>query len=218
MAYPVAQGYIRLGFSLVGGVGSYIFTVSGLSVDPSPNDIYTNNGQSFTVLGVNISGGSGSIYASGTGTPTASGTLTRSSGSGDATISFSAVKQFIDLKYLSMKGFDSPDSGEFFPPIKNAIIDGTLNTQFKGYRRKCQIVFYITNNVNSQNQVLLWQLDNDRTIDYNSTETNAAEAGLTVVPEDEKGFEVEWINDFALTKKYTLNLIESSGIRTTSPV
>lgn len=54
--------------------------------------VYTNNGSSFTVREVNITDGSGYIKCSKTGinNPLASGTLTKSSGTGDATITYSA--------------------------------------------------------------------------------------------------------------------------------
>lgn len=59
---------------------------------PTVGATYTNNGQTFTVL-ASVETGSGStrtrlISCSGTGAPTTSGTLTKSAGTGDATITF----------------------------------------------------------------------------------------------------------------------------------
>lgn len=72
------------------GAATYKFTVSGVTVTPSANAIYTNNSQTFYVVATSIAAGSGTITAVGTGAPSASGTLTKTGGSGDATISFSA--------------------------------------------------------------------------------------------------------------------------------
>jgi len=73
--------------------GIFVFSVSSVSTSPVPGDIYSNNSSNFTIRDVKISGGIGSlvcIRSSGTNNPSASGTLTRVSGSGDATIAFSA--------------------------------------------------------------------------------------------------------------------------------
>ena len=73
----------------------YVFTVSGVVTSPAINStVYTNNSSTFTVQEVAITAGSGTIICertAGTNAPSASGTLTKSSGSGDATISFSAA-------------------------------------------------------------------------------------------------------------------------------
>ena len=72
----------------------YAFTVSGVVTLPDINStVYTNNSSTFTVQEVDITAGSGTIICertAGTNAPSASGTLTKSSGTGDATISFSA--------------------------------------------------------------------------------------------------------------------------------
>lgn len=71
----------------------HIFTVSGVTVAPAVGDVYSNNGSQFTIIWARIISGSGKLTTertSGTNDPTASGTLTRVSGSGDASISFSA--------------------------------------------------------------------------------------------------------------------------------
>lgn len=70
---------------------SFAFTVSGVTTGPKVGDTYTNNGITYTVS-VPLATGktSGKITATGSGAPQASGTLTRSAGAGDATITFSA--------------------------------------------------------------------------------------------------------------------------------
>lgn len=72
---------------------NYKFTVSGVTTWPSIGATYTNNTKTFTVIGRSNTGSAGSIFATATGAPAASGTLTRASGTGDATISFSGQAQ-----------------------------------------------------------------------------------------------------------------------------
>jgi hypothetical protein len=62
------------------------FTVT--SANATAGAVYSNNGQNFTVEGTIASGTT--LVASGVGNPAASGTLTKVSGTGDATITFSA--------------------------------------------------------------------------------------------------------------------------------
>jgi len=67
----------------------YTFVVSGVSVYPTFGATYTNNGQTFTI----IAGASGKVYGfqvTPTNIPQTSGTLTKASGTGDATITFSS--------------------------------------------------------------------------------------------------------------------------------
>ncbi len=67
-------------------IGNYAFTVS--SANATEGAVYSNNTQSFTVVST-ISAGT-LLVCTGTGAPTASGTLIKVSGTGDATITFSA--------------------------------------------------------------------------------------------------------------------------------
>ena len=73
---------------------SYTFQVVGITNVPAVADTYTNNGITYTVKYVRASGTAGAlagqIVTTGSGAPTTSGTLTRTSGAGDATISFNS--------------------------------------------------------------------------------------------------------------------------------
>lgn len=64
----------------------YTFTIS--AANATTGDTYTNNGQTFTVV-YTISGGT-TLICSATGAPSSSGTLTKSAGSGDASITFAS--------------------------------------------------------------------------------------------------------------------------------
>jgi len=77
------------------------FTVSGVSSLPAVGSTYNNNGFTFKITSVNITSGSGTINAGGTGTSLASGTLTKMSGTGDPTITFSAKA---DVNWFSDPG------------------------------------------------------------------------------------------------------------------
>lgn len=74
----------------------YKFTVSGITTTPSVGSTWTNNGQTFTVRYTKITTSapkSGFMMCSGTGAPAASGTLTKTGGTGDATVAFSAYTE-----------------------------------------------------------------------------------------------------------------------------
>jgi len=86
-------GWSITDFSTVGRT-FYSFTVSGVVTAPLINSTtYTNNGSTFKVQELSLVAGSGTIICertAGTNAPSASGTLTKSSGTGDATITFSS--------------------------------------------------------------------------------------------------------------------------------
>lgn len=68
------------------GATSYTFTIT--SGNATLGATYTNNGQTFTVIATVAS--STTVQMTGTGTPATSGTLTKSTGTGDATLTFSS--------------------------------------------------------------------------------------------------------------------------------
>lgn len=75
---------------------SYYFYIA--SANATLGATYTNNGFTFTV--VNTISGASLLLATGTGVPESAGTLTKASGTGDATIAFTAVSA---PKYLRVK-------------------------------------------------------------------------------------------------------------------
>jgi hypothetical protein len=90
--YPAtAQRFLSTGTTTYGL--SYWLVVS--SANATAGDTYTNNGQTFTVTST-ISSGT-SLLVTSTGAPSSSGTLTKASGTGDATITFTTV---VSPKYL----------------------------------------------------------------------------------------------------------------------
>lgn len=75
---------------------TYIFTCS--SANATAAATYTNNAQTFTVVNTIASGTV--LQCTGTGAPSASGTLTKSAGTGDSTITFSAVAAPFELEVI----------------------------------------------------------------------------------------------------------------------
>jgi hypothetical protein len=71
------------------------FTVTGVGVIPEENSVYSNNGSRFVTQSTEISGAAGTITMRRLNNyendPSASGTLTKISGTGDASITFSSV-------------------------------------------------------------------------------------------------------------------------------
>lgn len=77
----------------------FTFTVSGVTVSPVVGATYTNNSSTFTVRYTLISGGVGYVITkrtSGTNSPSST-TLTKTAGTGDSTITFSANTNFIPV-------------------------------------------------------------------------------------------------------------------------
>lgn len=81
---------------------NYTFTVT--SANATVGATYTNNGQTFTVLAT-ISGGV-TLVCKSVGAPASSGTLTRVTGSGDATITFASVTASTQYIYSDADSVD----------------------------------------------------------------------------------------------------------------
>lgn len=100
------------GWTLV--VNNYRFTVT--SANATVGAVYSNNGVNFTVLSTIAA--QTTLKTTSVGAPTASGTLTKVSGTGDATISFSANTNF----------GNTYESNIVIPyTVEGVIIDGTYN-------------------------------------------------------------------------------------------
>jgi hypothetical protein len=82
-------GWTWSSYATAGSI-AYRFILSGVTITPAIGSTYTNNGITYTVSSVDITAGVGYISATGSGAPTASGTLIKSSGVGDASLSFSS--------------------------------------------------------------------------------------------------------------------------------
>lgn len=213
----VASGYVRLTQAYVGTAGTYVITcLAGANV--VPGDVYSNNGYRFDV--VSSANGGVTITVFGLVAPQASGTLTKISGGGQASFnydSFAFSGAYIDLKYLSIRGLDDPDDIRPFPAVRNDIIDGSSNTQFKAFGRNITVDLGPVLSRNARIILLYWYIDNNRTLDYNSADSGLSEAGLSVNPKDTSDFKNTWLQGFSGARAITLALQEAI-VRTSFPV
>ena len=109
------------------GRPAYRFQVSGVS-SLAVGAVYTNNGNTFTIMEVNVTAGSGNILCSVsslTPAPTDSGTLTKSSGTGDSTITFSSYSQDTQNPL-----WDYGANKMTFIPYANTVADGNINVVY----------------------------------------------------------------------------------------
>lgn len=91
---PLATPELGENFTNLGG---WKFTVSGVSTWPTAGAVYRDGSSQDYTVGYSDSSG-GFVYAYGPTTPPASGTLTKQSGTGDASITYSARTNVVTLK------------------------------------------------------------------------------------------------------------------------
>ena len=108
------------------GVRAFRLQVSGVT-SLSPGSVYSNNDVNWTLLEVNVTGSAGNIliYGGGGVSPTESGTLTKVSGDGDSTITFSSSSQDV-----SNPLWDSTNEKMTFEPYANAYSDGQIDAVY----------------------------------------------------------------------------------------
>lgn len=123
------------------------------------------------------------------------------------TIKLNYTGSSVTLPVLAIKGMDDKEYYTLFPAIKNVYLDGSSETQYKGYRRRVKIDCGVVESRADRLKILSWYLDNARTIDYGS------ESGIHFVPNNPEGFENEWINNFSPGRRYVFE-IETEEIAT----
>lgn len=109
------------------GRPAYRFQVTGVT-SLSVGAVYTNNGNTFTVMEVNVTDGTGNILCSVTAltpAPSASGTLTKSSGTGDATITYTSVARDTQNPL-----WDWDNNKMSFIPYANAVAGGKIDVVY----------------------------------------------------------------------------------------
>lgn len=120
--------------------------ITGVSVNPTAGAIYSTGGNNYKVTSVSITAGSGSMIIVGTVTPGGAGTLTKVSGTGDASITWSGtVNGNTNLEYVMVTeqdyhlGFYGPTySGGASFVESNSTLSGT-------YHRDIEVGIDITN-------------------------------------------------------------------------
>ncbi len=121
------------------------------------------------------------------------------------------VCEIVEADVLIEKGMTDPDQTEFFPGIQNLYIDGSMDDNIQGFRRKITIITNTISTAIARKQLLYWLCDSDRTIDYET------EVDIAVTLEDPSGFEFNWLYDCSLMKSADINVKEKT-IRTSFPV
>lgn len=101
VGHPAQTGWVDGGAVAVTATSAYTFTISSASV--TLGAVYSNNGHNF-VMTKTISSAL-SITAGGDGAPAASGTLTKVSGTGASTLTFSSVASSVPVKGTTAEHF-----------------------------------------------------------------------------------------------------------------
>lgn len=112
---------------LIQGALGYRFQVQNVS-SLSVGAEYTNNGNSFTIKEVNIIEGEGNILCSVTSltpAPSTSGVLTKTSGTGDDTISFTSVEEDVQNPL-----WDVENNKMSFIPYANEVAEGSIDVVY----------------------------------------------------------------------------------------
>lgn len=109
------------------GRPAYRFQVSGVT-SLTVGAIYTNNGNTFTIMEVNVTESTGNILCSVSNlapAPEDSGVLTKSSGNGDATITYSSVAEDTQNPL-----WDNEENKMSFIPYANEVSEGRIDVVY----------------------------------------------------------------------------------------
>jgi hypothetical protein len=112
----------------------YLFAIPAASGSVFNDDTYTNNGYTFTVRGSVFGGGNITLFCTGTGSPELSGTLTRATGSGAATLAFTSWIPGIGVSYNGGTSWVAPyqvSKSGLFVIADFALPAGTTSTDFR---------------------------------------------------------------------------------------
>ena len=109
------------------GRPAYRFQVSGVT-SLTVGAVYTNNGNTFTIMEVNVTEGTGNILCSVSNlspAPEDSGVLTKSTGNGDATITYSSVAEDTQNPL-----WDNEEDKMSFIPYANKVSSGQIDVVY----------------------------------------------------------------------------------------
>jgi hypothetical protein len=116
-----------------------------------------------------------------------------------------------ELNVLSERGMSDPDMFDFFPAIQNTFLDGSMNDQIKGFRRKILFDCGVVADRNDRLGILYFMIYSNRVVDY------LTEFQVPLALQDISGFQNNWLFDCSLARQYIFALQEPL-IRTTFPV
>lgn len=106
------------------GRPAFRFTI-GTTPNVALGNVYSNNGHSYTVIEISDNGTILCSTSSSSNTPQASGTLTKTSGSGDATVAFSASAQDSQNPF-----WDYTNNKLTFVPFANSYCGGSIDVMY----------------------------------------------------------------------------------------
>lgn len=106
------------------GRPAFRFTI-GTTPNVAIGNVYTNNGYSYTIIEISDDGTILCSTSSASNTPQASGTLTKTSGTGDATVAFSASAQDSQNPF-----WDYQNNKLTFVPFANSYCGGTIDAMY----------------------------------------------------------------------------------------
>ena len=131
------------------------------------------------------------------------------SGAADMWIDDITYSQYTDLPVLIEKGMSDPDMYEFFPPIQDPYIDGTMDTQFTSFRRKFMFFVGVVQARADRLGILYWQTDNNRQIDYLTEYQVAVTPNWHNSSQTTGEYSNTWEQDFSGARSFTFELLES---------
>jgi hypothetical protein len=114
-------------------VNGYAFTVTAVTTAPIIGAVYSNNGYNYTVIATVKAVGT-NVAMVGAGPPLTSGTLTKQSGTGDGTLTFSAVTAYSNPIGVTVSatttapaiGTTYSNNGNVYTVISDVVATGTL--------------------------------------------------------------------------------------------
>lgn len=117
------------------------------------------------------------------------------------------------IQVLSVRGFEEPDLVQFWPPIQNNLVDGTIETQFKGFRRVITFDCGILSNRTDRLFIQKFLNANTRSISYNGQSLGVEEIIVSLdFNHNATAFEFndEWVNGFIYGKQFILYVVENA--------
>ena len=132
-------------------------------------------------------------------------------------IDSSLTTQSRSIQVISVRGFDDPDLVQFVPPVQNNLVDGSIETQFKGFRRVLTFDCGVLSDDTDRRFILAWNAANTRSIVYVSPDLGSEEIIVTLdYNHGATAFEYNnnWINDFIGGKQFIIQIVENAIRRT----
>lgn len=106
---------------------------------------------------------------------------------------------------LSIKGFADPDSVMIWPPVINKYADGSIQSQFKGFRRVITIDFGVVESAADREFIRAFLIANTRSVYYYENNVGGEEI---IVAHDLTDYENEWKENASQFRNYKITVVE----------